>query len=159
MKQEFSNTAVQLFGISKSFHPLAVFKAIGYSGFHYQESQWLSQYQRQKATESYQRRILQADRENKTVYQAAGTSLLICPLISMAETCLLQARCSFPDIELFVKVSVVKQSNGNVCLWRAFYYIWDSFDNVEEGKRASRTGFINVCCLYVRSAKLNELTY
>lgn len=92
-----------------------MFKAIGSSGFPDQESQWLLQYQKQKPAQSYQTRILWVDTENKIIYEASGVSLLVCPLSSMAETCLLQTRCSFPDIELFVKVSIEKESNSNVC--------------------------------------------
>lgn len=75
------------------------------------------------------------------------------PSSSKAET--FQTRCSFPDIELFVKVSIVKESDENIWLWRAYYYIWDSFDSTEESGRASRTGFINVCCLQALQTLMN----
>lgn len=66
--------------------------------------------------EGDQRRIPRAEMATHCTGRAMGASLLTHPASCGAEICLLQTGCSFPDIELFVKVRGLKQSSSSVCV-------------------------------------------
>lgn len=77
--------------------------------------------------EGDQKRIPRAEMATHCAGRAAGASLLTHPSSCGAEICLLQTRCSFPDIELFVKVRDLKQSNCSVCVcvWGKLFAVFE----------------------------------